>query len=68
MILLVAAVVCVVGAVVLLLLRRSHQSVGNVSIPRWTPVLPLGLAVLLLDNQVADRPPGRRRALRGLSQ
>lgn len=48
MILLVAAVVCVVGAVVLLLLRRSHQSVGNVSIPRWTPVLPLGLAVLLL--------------------
>lgn len=48
MILLVSAVVCVVGAVVLLLLRRSHQSVGNVSIPRWTPVLPLGLAVLLL--------------------
>jgi len=47
-ILLVGAIICLAAALVLLLVLRSPVGVGKFSLPRWAPIVPLGLAVLLV--------------------
>jgi regulator of protease activity HflC (stomatin/prohibitin superfamily) len=47
-ILLLAAIICLVVAVVLHLVRRSHHTADKLSLPGWAPAAPVALALLLV--------------------